>query len=772
MALSARREPMTETEWKATACGLCYANCGILVQTGGEDGRRILRVKGDKNHPVSKGYTCNKALKLDYYVHGRDRLTAPLRRRDDGTFEEIDWDTAISEVTSKLAAIRDDHGGDKIFYYGGGGQGNHLGGIYFGSVKDALGIKYKANALSQEKTGWAWMMNRMFGGNVHGHLHHAQCLVIVGKNPWQSNGFQRARILLREVSKDPNRTLIVIDPKRTESAELADIHLAVKPGRDAWALSAMIAHMVQADLLPRAWLAEHTVGFEKIVAAFGAIPVDEYARFAGLDPADVKRAAEAISNAETAALYEDIGLQMAPHSTLDSYLNLLLTTLAGNFGRPGTMAVLTQLIGSFMGKTGMGKVDDDGYETGWLTAPATGSRIVSDLVPCNDITDGILTDHPDRYRAMIVESGNPAHSVADSHAWRAAMEKLDLVVVIDIAMTETAREADYILPAPSQYEKWEATFFNFEHPANAHHLRAPVIAPVGNVLPEPEIHCRILEALGVIEPAALEPLREAAEQGLDAFGPAAFRYLAQHPEHADYMAYILYRTLGPTLPDGAAAAIYWPMLQRFVGGNAEAVRRAGFEGEGLALGNALFRAILGSRSGVVFSIDDPGDGFAKIGHPDKKIRLNVGEMLDEVAGLAAMEDVVATDPAFPFVLAAGERRSHTANCAIRDPAWMDSNNATSLAIHPKDAQALGVADGGNVRIVTQAGEAIIDIRHDVRQLPGTLAMPNGLGMLYPNDRGEDVALGVSCNELTSVANKDKFVGTPHHKYVPARLERV
>jgi anaerobic selenocysteine-containing dehydrogenase len=239
------------------------------------------------------------------------------------------------------------------------------------------------------------------------------------------------------------------------------------------------------------------------------------------------------------------------------------------------------------------------------------------------------------------------------------------------------------------------------------------------------------------------------------------------------MAYILYRTLGPTLPDGAAAAaIYWPMVQRFVGSNEEAVRRAGFAGEGLALGNALFRAILESRSGVVFSIDDPDDGFARIGHRDKKIRLNVGEMLDEVAELAAMEDVVTTDPAFPFVLAAGERRSHTANCAIRDPAWMDSNDATSLAIHPKDAQALGVADGGHVRIVTQAGEAIIDIRHDARQLPGTLAMPNGLGMLYPNEKGEDVALGVSCNELTSVANKDKFVGTPHHKYVPARLERV
>ena len=143
-----------------------------------------------------------------------------------------------------------------------------------------------------------------------------------------------------------------------------------------------------------------------------------------------------------------------------------------------------------------------------------------------------------------------------------------------------------------------------------------------------------------------------------------------------------------------------------------------------------------------------------------------------MSGLAAMEDVIEKDEAFPFILAAGERRSHTANCAIRDPRWMASNDATSLAIHPSDAERLGVGDGGNVKIVTKAGEAIIDVRHDDRQKPGTLAMPNGLGMLYPDERGEDVATGVSCNELTPIENKDKFVGTPFHKYVPARLERA
>ena len=175
------------SEWKATACNLCYANCGLLVKTGGVDGRQILKVKGDKAHPASKGYLCNKAAQINYYQNAKDRLRAPLRRKSDGTYEEIDWDQAIHEISTRMMAIRDQFGGDKIFRYGGGGQGNHLGGSYFSPVFAALNMKYSSNALAQEKTGLAWMMGRMFGTNVHGELSNTDCLFIVGKNPWQSN---------------------------------------------------------------------------------------------------------------------------------------------------------------------------------------------------------------------------------------------------------------------------------------------------------------------------------------------------------------------------------------------------------------------------------------------------------------------------------------------------------------------------------------------------------------------------------------------------------
>ena len=761
------------SDWQPTACNLCYANCGILVKTGGPDGRSIIKVKGDRDHPASRGYICNKAAQINFYQSAKDRIAQPQRRRADGGYDTISWDVAIQEIAQKMAAIKESHGGDKIFRYGGGGQGNHLGGSYFSSVSKALGMRFQSNALAQEKTGYAWMMGRMFGTNVHGEMEHTQCLFIVGKNPWQSNSIQRARVLLKEVSQDPERTLIVVDPRRTESAELADIHLAVKPGRDAWALSAMIAHVIQQSLIPTNWLNDNVIGLDRVLEKFSAIDVEGYATFAGLNPADVRAAAEAIAKAKTSAYYEDLGVQMAPHSTLLSYLNLLMMTITGHFGRPDTLAPLKSLIGQFFALHDVAEADDAGYEPQGRLSPVVGARIVGGLVPCNVIPEEILTEHPNRYRALWVESGNPCHSLADSHRWREAMRKLDLSVVIDVSMTETARQADYVLPASSQYEKWESTFFNFEYPENHHHLRAPVCPPMPGTLSEPEIHARMIEALQPFELAEIEPLKAIAKEGLETFSPAMFEAITKHPHWGPYLPYVLYRTLGPALPEGAeAAAAYWLLAQRFATEHAEAVVRAGFSGQGLELGNALFEGILQGRSGVVFSKSDIANSFAELGFADNKIRLAVGEMLDEVASLASLEDLVPKDPDFPLLLAAGERRAYTANTIVRDPGWVKKPSAAALAVNPHDAAQCGVGDGEQVRLVTQAGAANVLITVDDRMMRGTLSLPNGLGLLYPDGEGKEAMLGVAPNELTTTGLRDKFLGTPLHKHVPARIEPI
>jgi anaerobic selenocysteine-containing dehydrogenase len=136
------------SDWKSTACILCECNCGVEVQLGGEDGRHLVKVRGDDAHPASKGYACEKAHRIDFYQNGPHRLTKPLRRRNDGSFEEIDCDTAITEVAARFSAVCKEYGGDKIFYYGGGGQGNHFPAIYGNSTRAALGSIHRSNALA------------------------------------------------------------------------------------------------------------------------------------------------------------------------------------------------------------------------------------------------------------------------------------------------------------------------------------------------------------------------------------------------------------------------------------------------------------------------------------------------------------------------------------------------------------------------------------------------------------------------------------------------
>ena len=153
-----------------------------------------------------------------------------MRRRPDGSYEEIDWDTAIAEIAAGFKRIADEHGGESIFYYGGGGQGNHLGGAYSGAFLRALGSRYRSSALAQEKTGEGWVEHSLYGSHTRGEFEHAEVSVFIGKNPWMSQSFPRARVVLREIAKDPERSMIVIDPVVTDTAKLADFHLRVRPG--------------------------------------------------------------------------------------------------------------------------------------------------------------------------------------------------------------------------------------------------------------------------------------------------------------------------------------------------------------------------------------------------------------------------------------------------------------------------------------------------------------------------------------------------------------
>ncbi len=749
---------MAGIDWKPTACILCECNCGLEVELGGQDGRHLVRFRGDKRHPASQGYACEKPHRLDHYQHGPHRLTSPLRRRADGTFEAIDWETAIREVAARLAKVRDTWGGDTIFYYGGGGQGNHLPGAYATATRRALGSRWRSSALAQEKTGEFWVGDRMMGvATTRADFEHCDVALFIGKNPWHSHSIPRARVTLQKISQDPARTLIVIDPRRTETADLADIHLQVRPGGDAWLLTALLGVLVQEQLVNQAFVAAHTNGADEVLAVLRGVAVAQCSARAGVDEGLVRKAARAIGKARALSSFEDLGVQMNHHSTLVSYLHRLLVCLTGSIGKPGTHYIPTTMIPF---ATGASK----------QVSPVAGAPIISGLVPCNLIADEILTDHPKRYRAMLVEAANPAHSLADSQRMREALNALETVVVIDVAMSETARLAHYVLPASSQFEKAEATFFNFDFPKNTFHLRPRLLEPIPGPLPEAEIHSRLCEALGAVTEADLTPLREAAEAGSEAYSQAVAAAVMGDPRLGAQAPVLLYRTM--KLPERLReGAVMLGLALRLAMKEGPSLARAGFTGDDpLAVARALFEAIVGSPSGVVFAVDEWSDVLGRIATTDGKIQLALPDLLEAWKRLRT-EAADVRDASFPFVLSAGERRSFTANTIIRDPTWRKKDTEGALRINPEDAGALGVGSGEQVRLTTKRGWALVQVELSDTMQRGHVSLPNGLGVSYPTQAGEQ-ATGVAPNELTASEDRDPFVGTPWHKHVAARVESV
>jgi anaerobic selenocysteine-containing dehydrogenase len=588
-------------------------------------------------------------------------------------------------------------------------------------------------------------------------------LVFWGKNPWQSHGFPQARRILKAVAADPARHMIVVDPRRTESAELADVHLRPRPGGDAHLLAALLKVIVD-EYLAADWLAAHATGADEVIATLADVDVAEYCERAGVAEHDVRRTAALIGGATGGvSIFEDLGIQQAPHSTLNSYLEKLVVLLTGNFGVPGGMNLHSRFasLGGGGSERGPGGAEP--------ATPVTGHRLVTGLVPCNVIPDEILTDHPDRFRALLVESGNPVHSLADSQRTRAALEALELVVVIDVALTETARLADYVLPAASQFEKWECTFFNLEFPHNDFHARRPVLDPLPGTLPEAEIHARLCRALGAYTDDDLAPLRAAAERGLDAYAEAFFDAIVARPSLGRAVSVVLYETLGPTLRtadgvDAAGAAALWGLAQRCAATYEASINRAGIEGTGLALGNALFRAVIDSPSGVTFTVDGYDETMRRLETDDHCVHLAIPALLDELRQLR-QEVPPTADDLFPLVLSAGERRSSTANTIMRDAGWRKTDQAGSLRISPDDATRFGVSDGGRARVVTRRGTALAVVEVTEMMRAGHISLPNGFGLGPDGD-----AVGIAPNELTSTEDRDWFAGTPHHKHVRARIE--
>ena len=520
--------------------------------------------------------------------------------------------------------------------------------------------------------------------------------------------------------------------------------------------------LVDEGLTADRWLAENANGVDETTALFRGLPIAQLAERSGIDEDRIRSVARRIATAESVAVLEDLGIEMAPNSTLVSYLQRAMWSLVGAYGVPGGMSAHTSMVPLFSyGASGNEPTD-----------PVTGGAIISGLTPCNEIADAVLTDHPSRIRAMLIESANPVHSLAESDKFREAMRACDLTVVIDIAMTETAEQADYVLPAASQYEKVETTFFGTGFPENWMCLRPPILDPLEGSLPEAEIHARFARELGALDAIDIDGLRAAAELGEAAFAEAFMAAAMTDPQIASAGAVVLYETLGTTLPEGMeGAAAMWFSAHQAAMRWPDAVRAAGFEGEGTELGSALWNALITSPDGIVFTKHEHDASFDLLKTPDQKVNVAVSELFDDIRALLDEMPTYTSDD-FPYVLSAGERRSFTANTIMRDPAWRKRDLEGALRLSPGDASALGVDDGDRVRITTPGGTAVAVAEVTDTMMDGHVALPNGLGLSYAPAGGGAEVTGVAPNQLTTTDWCDPIAKTPWHKHVPARLEPV
>jgi anaerobic selenocysteine-containing dehydrogenase len=723
-------------------------------------------VRGDKDNPRSEGYACRKGLNIKFYQHHADRLMVPLKKVG-GSFERISWEQAIDEIATKLSGIVNEHGPRSLaLVMGNGSIGCPAQGPFAFNLLRGLGSQYFYTALAQELTGRFWVDGKTYGDqNLHTHpdLHETNMLMLVGKNSMMSHHLQQARRVLTKFSKDPEKVLVVVDPRRSETAKIADIHLPIRPGTDALFYRAMISIILNEGWHNQAYIDKHVRGFDRIRDSFVGFEAKAALEVCELDFDRVKEVCRLFATRKSSH-YSDLGGLLTRHSTLISYLENVLLSICGRIGVDGGNIFSIGLRGG-----GKSKETPDQREARLWRTLATDFPAISGVYPPNVMPEEILSDHPERLRAVIVSTANPLRSYADTSAYEEAFKRLDLLVTMELSMTETAALSHYILPARSGYESWDGAI-GTGFPEVFMQIRHPVLQPQGERLEGGEIFLRLADRLGFV-PEITEPLYEAAESGDRLkFGGALMQYIKAHPQASRNMPYILGKTLGKKL-DSVHLASLWGVFQGIPASFQEMAAREGFQ-PGPTLGEDIFKAFLEHPEGLVLGSVDPKtwNHFQAIVTEDGRINLDVPEMvhwLKEVEPAAEAKKLQEDEETYPLIMSSGRHWDVNANTQMRDPDWNKGKRALTLTMHPNDAEKYGLRDGQMVRVTTEAGEEVLELELTEMTRPGYTVMPHGFGLVY-----QGKTYGANANRLAKNTHRDRIAGTPLHRYIRCRVDAV
>jgi anaerobic selenocysteine-containing dehydrogenase len=386
------------------------------------------------------------------------------------------------------------------------------------------------------------------------------------------------------------------------------------------------------------------------------------------------------------------------------------------------------------------------------------------VFPPNVMPEEINNAHPQRIRAVIVSGSNPLRSYADTAAYERAFAKLELLVTMEVAMTETAVLSHYVLPARSGYEKWDGTFFQWMYPEYYFDMRRPVVEPDGEQVEEAQVYVELADRLGMI-PEYPQQLRELAKDR-GAYGVALMQYIQANPQAASWLPFILAKTLGEELGSKNLSAL-WGLLARFPMMHPEDVARAGYK-PGPFTGDEIFGKILKTPGGVKIGVVDKEKGLSALKTPDKKVLIHFPEMESWVKEVSpASEEAALVNKDYPMILMAGNHMEMVANSIMRDPAWNEGRRYCTMRVHPEDANKLGLADKELAVIETEAGSAMVEAEVTESSHKGQVVIPHGFGLIHGGR-----AHGVNVNRLAPAKHRDRFAGTPLHRYIPCRVRKA
>lgn len=706
----------------AATCPLCEACCGLLFDREGE---RVVRVRGDRDDPLSRGFMCAKGAALPELHADPDRLRRPLRRTATG-WEELDWPAALDFAAAGLGAVKQAHGPDAVAVYRGNPNAHSLGLLLFGhGLIRALGTHNRYSATSMDQLPHMLVAMRMYGHQLLmpvPDIDRTDFLLVLGANPLASNGSTMTAPgvgrRLRAIQGRGGR-VVVIDPRRTRTAELADQHLFIRPGCDALLLAALLQVIFAEGRERLGRLDAFVDGLAAVRAAVAPFTPARVAERTGITAAVIEALARELAAAESAVVYGRIGTSVQVHGALCQWLIQLLNLVTGNLDRPGGNLFSSPAVDP----VGILRLSGPGGSGRWHSRVQGVPEICGEL-PVAVLAEEMLTPGEGRIRALLTIAGNPALSMPGGAMIEKALAGLDFMVSVDFYRNETSRHADIILPpvSPLEREHYDLVF-NFLAVRNVAKWSSPVLAPPAGALGDWEI------LSGLHRRLAVGWRQRAAAALVGWLGPRRLLALALQVE--------------------ARGAGLLPFSRRLT------LRRLKAAVHGVDLGPLEPRLPDRLRTSNQRIDAAPADFIAELGRLD-----------------AGGETAVPADLDLRLI---GRRGLLDNNSWMHNlPRLMSGQDRCTLLMHPDDAAARGLRHGALIRVRSAYGALEAPLAITDTMMPGVVSLPHGYGHDREGARLSVAAArpGVNVNRLIDPAAIDPLGATSVLTGTPVAVSAV